>query len=442
MNRQRMGRSPSSQSYHRELLHATRTFLPHRGLPLQSPKNSVRWTDRLLVITAVLLAWQTAPTLKDAFEMCWPVVTGMYPTRRRIGRTYGGFIGALARRSARLLSIVQEALRAGVRVVAGRYWRIDGWVVMGVDGSRVDCPRTAANEAAFGCAGKAKTTPQQLLTIVLHVGTGLVWDWRRGGGNEAERTHLREMIGTLPPEALLLADAGFTGYDLLRDLQANGRAFILRAGRNVHLLRKLGFAVREHEGIVYLWPQSRRGHEPLVLRLVTVREGDKGIYLLTNVLDDSALTGRQVVEMYRRRWGVEVFYRSLKRTMEKYKVRSHSPAHTEVELDWALGGLWMLGLLTVQRMVRCRVNPGQWSVAESLRVVRRVMDGRGGRQAAKDLHALAGAVKDTYRRRNPKAARNWPRKKDERPPGPPRIRMATREERQKAQGVKARRKAS
>jgi len=424
------------------LLHAIGKFLPHCGLALRSGDQRVRWTDRLLVVTAMLMSLQMASSLKDAFEACWHVVTGMYPTRRRAGHTYEGFIKALQKHSQRLLSIVAAAMRKAVRSVARSYWKMEGWVVMGVDGSRIECPRTAANEAAFGCAGKNKTTPQQFVTTLLHVGTGLLWDWRRGGGKEAERNHLRQMISTLPAKALLLADAGFTGYELLKEVLAGGRSFIIRAGGNVRLLTKLGFAVREHDGIVYLWPQAHRDQAPLVLRLVIVHDGRRAVYLLTNVLEDSALSDHSVARMYRRRWGLEVFYRSLKRTMQKYKMRSAAPAQAQVELDWALAGLWMLGLLTVQRMIRSRVSPARWSVAESLRVVRRVMRGRGSRQAAKGLRALAGATKDTYRRRGPKAARNWPHKKTEKPPGPPNIRMATRREKQAAQRFREKRDAA
>jgi len=307
---------------------------------------------------------------------------------------------------------------------------------MGVDGSRIECPRTAANEAALGCAGKKRTTPQQLVTTVLHVGTGLIWDWRRGGGKEAERVHLRQMLATLPAGALLLADAGFTGYELLRDLLAGGRSFIIRAGAHVRLLKKLGLAVREYDGIVYLWPQGHREQAPLVLRLVVLRDGRKEVCLLTNVLKEADLSDRQVGEMYRRRWGLEVFYRSLKRTMEKHKLRSRSPDKAAVELDWALAGLWLLGLLTVTRLMRRRVNPQDWSVAESLRIVRRVMVGRGGRRAARGLCGLQRAVKDGYTRRRPKMARDWPHKKTELPPKPPIIRTARRQERLKAQRFK------
>lgn len=433
MRRQRIGSSSSARVYHGELLHAIGKFLPHRGVPLQSKDGRLRWTDRLLVVMAMLMAWEAAPSLKDGYEACWQVLTGMYPTRRCAGHTYEGWIKALMRRSARLLPRVTEALRRVVRRVAGPYWRIDGWLVMGVDGSRINCPRTAANERAFGCAGKKGTPPQQFLTTLLHVGTGLIWDWRRGGGREAERTHLREMMATLPAGALLLADAGFTGYDVLRALLAGGQSFVIRAGGNVRLLKKLGWAVQEYDGIVYLWPQRYRDQDPLVLRLVTLHDGRKRVYLLTNLLEPSVLSDRQVGRMYRRRWGLEVFYRSLKRTMEKHTLRSKSPAQARVELDWALVGLWMLGTLTVERMVRRRVSPQRWSVAGSLRTVRRVMSGRGGRQAARDLRALGRAVKDTYRRHGSKRPRDWPHKKTESPPKPPIIRTAKRRERQHAQ---------
>lgn len=433
MKRQRIGTSSISQSYHQELLHAIGKFLPHAGLSLRSSDHRMRWTDRLLVVTALLMSWQSASRLKDAFEICWQVVTGMYPTRRRVGHTYEGFIQALQKRSQRLVSIVSSALRNAVQTVSREHWKIEGWVVMGVDGSRVECPRTAANEAAFGCAGKTKTAPQQFVTTVLHVGTGLIWDWRRGGGKEAERNHLRQMIATMPAKALLLADAGFTGYELLRELLSNGMSFILRAGGNVRLLTKLGFVVREHDGIVYVWPQAYRDQAPLVLRLVVVHDGRKPVYLLTNVLEDSALSDAQVGTMYRRRWGIEVFYRSLKRTMEKHKLHSTSPAHARVELDWALAGLWMLGLLTVQRMICSHVSPLRWSVAQSLRIVRRVMAGRGGLHAARNLYALSRALKDDYDRAGSKTARNWPHKKKDKPPSPPKIRTANHQERQAAQ---------
>src|SRR4029453_634829 len=112
------------------------------------------------------------------------------------------------------------------------------------DGSRLECPRTAANEAGLGCAGKRKTGPQLFLTTLWHMGTGLPWAFRIGPGTASERRHLEAMLPELPRQALVIADAGFTGYDLYRRLLAAQMNFLLRVGANVQLLRKLG-SVRE-----------------------------------------------------------------------------------------------------------------------------------------------------------------------------------------------------
>ncbi len=108
--------------------------------------------------------------------------------------------------------------------------------------------------------GRTTAGPQQLVTCLFHVCSGLIWGWKRGGiqGN-SERGQLREMIHLLPPNALLLDDAGFCGYDLLAALLAQGSSFLIRVGANVHLLKKLGYEVHEHQQTVYLWPLDKQG---------------------------------------------------------------------------------------------------------------------------------------------------------------------------------------
>jgi hypothetical protein len=429
MKRPRSGRCTKRECYHDQLLEAIGRYLPQRGLPLISGDGRVRWTDRLVVIVAILMSWCATALQQDAFEQARDATVSMYRSRRRPGGTLTGYLAAVVERSVRLLVIVARALRQANEQVGGRHWRMGPWVVMSVDGSRVECPRTAANEEAFGCAGKNKTTPQQFLTTVFHVATGLIWDWRRGRGDEAERNHLRQMLVGLPDRTMLVADAGFTGFDLLRSVLAGGHQFIVRVGSNVRLLRKLGYALEEHDGIVYLWPQGRRDEEPLTLRLVVVNNGRRAVYLLSSVLDEGLLSDREIARIYGLRWGIEVLYRSLKQTMGKRKMRSAAPEQARVELDWAMVGLWMLGLMTVQRISHDGHEPGQWSVAKALRAVRRSMQRLEVPTTGGGLFGqLRRAVKDRYERNGSKDARNWPRKKTEKPAGAPRIRMAKRSE--------------
>jgi len=46
---------------------------------------------------------------------------------------------------------------------------------------------------------------------------------------------------------------------------------------------------------------------PLVLRAVRVHDGKHPMCVVTNVLSKTRLSDRQIVEIYKARWGVEIF---------------------------------------------------------------------------------------------------------------------------------------
>ena len=441
-----------------ELRAGLSAYLPRAGLPVTAAHAALRWVPRFLVVGAVLFAWGARDALLDRFAAAVDALVAMFPSRRRPGRDPQGFLRTLCRQSPALLDVVAARLRRRVRLTAGRdHWRVGGgggvgvrkrkrgWLAFGADGSRVACPRTAANELALGCAGRERTGPQLFVTTLFHVGTGLPWAFRRGTGKASERGHLLEMLDTLPPGALLLADAGFTGYDLMNTITGGGggggggagdggRHFLIRVGANVRLLRGLGWCCDEHDGVVYLWPdaaQKRAKAPPLVLRLVTLTDGrNRTMHLLTDVLDAAAMSDADARDLYARRWLVEVLYRSLKQTMGRREMACGDPDHAGAELDWAVVGLWVLGLMAADAVAAAGHAPTRVSVAAAPRAVRRAI-GAAPPWLHRDLTlagALAGAVRDEYRRAGPKAARAPVNKKRDRPPGDPLARTATPEE--------------
>lgn len=434
------------ESYQQQLLQAMRRWLPQTGLPLQVGNGRVTWTPRMLVICALLISWVRGPVMLDRFTKARATLVGMYKSRKRPGKTYEGFIATLAKQTLALLAVVCPGLRQAVQKVAGATWLVEGWLLFGADGSRIECPMTVANEQAFGCGGKKKTTPQQYIVTLFHAATGLIWGWRRGTARASERGLLREMLDLLPAAAMLLADAGFTGYDLLNELRLRRIHFLIRVGSNVRLLKGLGYEVRERDGIVHLWPEGKRkqGVKPLQLRLIVLTdERNRKVYLLTDVLDEQDLSDEQAGRFYRLRWGVELLYRALKQTLEHRKLLSDSPKHAAVELDWAMVGLWMLGLMSLEAMQQegCKLNA--WSVADSLRVVHQAMD--KGPQSCRQgglREDLGQCVKDEYRRRSSKQARHPKNKKTEQPAGAPQIRMAEPSEILLAQQLRERRPAA
>jgi hypothetical protein len=395
-------------------------------------------------MVALLMALDGAQHLCDRFEDARRAVRDMWPHGLAPGRSYQGFIKALAVFHERLFAGVCLMLQAAVQEVAGPWCNCGRWRAFAVDGSRVECPMTADNEREFGCAGKAKTTPQQYLTMLLHLGTGLPWAFRRAGARGSERDHLLEMLPQLPPHSMLVADAGFTGYELLTSLQQAGHAFLVRVGSNVRLLRKLGYDVQESESTVYLWPQDQRQQPPLTLRLIRLADGrNRPMCLLSNVRGEQELSEQEAVDLYRRRWGIELCYRALKQTLARRKMRSGAPQNAEMELDWAVAGLWLLGLMSLKEIIAAGKSPQAWSVAASLRIVRRAMSEPPSRGRRRPLERqLAGALRDGYVRRASKAARRYPRKKTETPPGEPILREATATQIQQAAELRPRREAA
>jgi len=410
------------RDYTIQLRKVFKRYLPKRGLPLVGEAG--RWTDRLLLMTVLLMVMLRFDSLFERFAEARSLVVKMYPSRRRPGGTYAGFIEQLAKRSPKLLALVMRCLRLHVQRVAGCSWKVAGHLALGMDGSRSDAPRTLANEEGLKIAGKNKSSPQQPLVALVHLGTGLPWSFRRGQANASERALLLEQLECLPAKALLAGDAGFVGYALLWTiLQANFN-LLVRAGNNVRLLRKLGWDVHEKDDCVYIWPKRQRqqGDVPLVLRQIVLVDGrNRCMCLLTN-LDSETLTLEAACELYSRRWGIEVFFRGLKQTLARRKMLSRTPLHAQVELDWTLVGYWILGLwLWEQRIEKVPVSQG---LAWTLRLVRAAMANRLDHRS--NLSAAWRAMTiDRYVRLHPKKARDWPNRKNDPPCGMPHIRMAT-----------------
>lgn len=402
---------------------------------------AVRWSVEWVVFQALLMVYESGATLKDRFRVARGCVIEMFPCRRRPGRTYQGFVKAQNRLSPARVEHLQDHLRGQHRRIAGASWERFGWIPFACDGSRVEVPRTKAN-AVLGCAGRKKTGPQLFVTTLYHMGTGLPWNWRIGAGTESERDHLRAMLASLPAGSLIVADAGFTGYDLLNAIRAQGHSFLVRVGSNVTLLTGLGFEVETDGDVVWLWPEKkrRRNESPLKLRRIRVQpkaNAKHPVTLLTNVFDRSRLSDDTAAVLYRMRWGVEMFYRSYKQTLDQRKLRSDAPQQARWELHWGLTALLLLGLMSVEAIVAEGHDPLSLSVATALRHVRHAMRTSRRWRHRGDLRVrLASAVKDSYRRRGSKTARDWPHKKNESPPGEPKTRSATRVELKQAQKLR------
>lgn len=430
---------------------------------VRKARKGSRWTPRMLVVVALCWAWSAADGLKERFQEARKVAAKLFRWLPKPGQTYHGFLKQLAKWHVELQVLCMGELRVQMKQDLFGKWEIAGFVVIAGDGSRIELPRTEANERAYSPKRKRKgggkkgkggakrsrgkqwrkqkrqsaesiakkvNSPQMWLTLFWHVGSGLPWAWRTGPSDSSERGHLEEMLSELPENTLITADAGFVGYDFWRAVIAAGHQFVIRAGANVRLLKKLGFS-REYDNTVYLWPDSaaKKGMPPLVLRAVWVHHGKHPMCLITNVLSKTRLSDQQIVKIYKARWGVELFFRTFKQTFGRRKLRSHTPEHAKLEADWSLIALWAVCLLAQREIARSDGDPGRLSPAGAIKAIQEaICHYRNRPENPKESlwWMLRNALQDDYQRTSSKAARAYPRKKKRERTGVPKIATASK----------------
>ncbi len=420
------------------------------------------WNVSGLIAAALVWAWSSERTLRDRLEQSLEVSAATGYGKAPSQTSYNAFLKLLVRWTDVLRSLLVQTLRGRMEQGFSDMFRIAGFFVLAVDGTKIGLPRTESNESRFSPRGTRKRqkkqngrgrrktqqmlkrrairkkadSPQCALTMLYHLGTRLPWNWQHGASHVNERAQLRQMKADLPADSLLVMDGGFVGYDFWRELLTDNLPFVVRVGGNIRLLKKLGF-VRESHQTIYLWPDknAKRKQPPLVLRLVVVHGARHPWYLVTSVRDPKRLSDSQIADLYRRRWGIEVFFRHFKQTFQRGKLRSHKAEHAQCELEWSLLGLWTMQLYAQHQLQEAGVT-GTLSIAKMLRgfaeAITHAVDGTLPQQSL--VQRLQAAVIDRYRRRD-KRSRGYPRKKYEPRSKPPQIFYATKAQQRLAQNI-------
>jgi hypothetical protein len=439
-------------------------------------RSEATWKPRMLVAAVLFLLTSGEKTLSRGFKRSRKVVAKIFRWQSPPGGSYQGFVKQLKKWHEDLKWALVIHLHTLTKERLPEQWTIAGFVVIAGDGSRVELARTRSLESAYspqkkrpsqrktrrktsGRKGRVRAraarkksqaqsaesirkktnSPQMWLTLLWHVGSGLPWDWRTGPSNSSERAHLEEMLPGLPENALITADAGFVGYEFWSKILQAGHHFVIRVGANVRLIRDLGYA-RQHASTVYLWPdkQAKTHQPPLALRLIVLHDGRQPVYLVTD-LPKHELRDRHAAEIYRARWGIELFFRTFKQTFGCRKLRSHSADNAPWELDWSLIGLWCVCLWGQLELAQKGQDPTRLSAAKAIAAFQDTL--RDYRVRPEDLadtlgHRLQRALLDDEAKTQSKASRNYPRKKQRERTGPPKLTKATKQQIQIAKQLK------
>jgi len=389
-------------------------------------RKSPRWDLHPLLYILLLTTYCCGDSLPEKFEAARAFYVACCPKRKRPGQGFAGFEKALAKLPMPVLRMLATAIRRRVEAVFGGRWKIGGFIPFGCDGTRQGCPRSEELEKRLGTFGKEGSPPMIWNTSIVHLVLGFPFCWRLGkGGKASERAHLIQMLPCLPALAMIVADAGYVGYDVVAAIIAAKLSFLIRMSSNATFYTEDNTPLTEfREGTVYYWPkrqqdQGRPGIRGRLLRIHSERH-KADVWLFTNVLDCRQLSLETAGFYYRWRWENEGFFRTYKRTLKKVTLMSRTLrlVHREAEASMIATQLLLCQGALAMPIPKNDGLPVMCSPRGVLLEARRDIAGQSKRSTPFS-ERIARAQRERRERTTPKQKRQWPRRKDHKPPQPP-----------------------
>lgn len=215
-----------------------------------------------------------------------------------------------------------------------------GMSVFAIDGSKYTLPATEEirkefdPKSGFEYKGKGHY-PQCLVSTVYDVFRRFPIARTIVAANDSEREEVKELLPHIPPNNLLLFDRGYPSYELIHYLNKNYSGYYLfrcRASETFSAVKKF-LESKEKESIIEIaptkkskakFPEHERKNLPSIkLRVIRMTSPDGTLsVLLTNLFDKIEFSRESIIELYFRRWEVEVYYRDEKVYLEVEKFHS------------------------------------------------------------------------------------------------------------------------
>jgi hypothetical protein len=334
-----------------------------------------------------------------------------------------------------VLRTLTAAIRGRIKVAFADRWNVGNFIPFGCDGTRQACPRTEELERRLGTFGKEGSPPMIWNTSIVHLTLGLPFCWRLGkGGKASERSHLIHMLRWLPAAALIVADAGYVGYEVMATMIQQKVFFLIRMSSMATFYSETNEPLDEfREGIVYYWPKTQEndGKPPLRGRLMRIHSSrhKTDVWLFTNVDDPKRLSLEMAGTCYRWRWENEGFFRTYKRSLKKVVLMSRTLrlVHREAEASMIATQLLLCqGALAMPAPAR----DGLPVMCSPRRVLLEARRDISARKEPKEPFGerIRRAQRERRNRSSAKQKREWPRRKPHTAPHPPLLLMLTIEQ--------------
>jgi hypothetical protein len=224
----------------------------------------------------------------------------------------------------------------------GAFYR--GWRLMGLDGTVLDVPDTAANAAAFGrpSAGPRGegAFPQIRKLSLVELGTHVEVAFGLKSIDRGEQSMVAGLWRHLTPEMLLIWDRGFISYELWSQVTSRGVKLLARGTSRLVLRPIRTLADGSYLSKLYRNEYDRqKDRDGIVVRVIRYTLDDpqrvghaEGHVLITNLLDEQCYPALELIPLYHERWEEELVFDEQKthhdprRATKPAALRSETPA--------------------------------------------------------------------------------------------------------------------
>lgn len=280
---------------------------------------------------------------------------------------------------------VRELFKAVARPLAapgtaGAWYR--RWRLMAIDGTSLDVADTVENSLAFGRPGVSRgeraAFPKIRMVGLAECGTHAIVAAALGHYRTHEQTLAQDVIGSLAPDMLCLADRGLLTYRLWVLAKAQGAELLWRARMDMLLVPQR--VLPDGSWIAPIYDSSDVHRErPEYVRAIEYVLQEPGLpspdhyRLLTTILDPEQAPAEELAALYPQRWEFETAIDELKTHQRGPRIvlRSKQPDGVYQEAYGYLLTHYAIRALMHDAAFQAGLDPDRLSFLRSLRVVRR-----------------------------------------------------------------------
>jgi hypothetical protein len=256
------------------------------------------------------------------------------------------------------------------------------WRLVSLDGSTLDVADESENEKAFGRPSASRGSsafPQLRFVSLVENGTHVLFGTKMGGIFTGEITLTKDVLPSLCPGMLCLADRNFYGFELWNLAKTTGADLLWRVKKNLRLPCEERLPDGSYLSRVYASEKDQRhNHNGVVVRVVEYKlEGvpdSEPIYrLLTTVLDHEVAPAQELAALYHERWEIETAIGELKTHLRGSRIvlRSKTPDLVKQEFYGLMMAHFAVRGLMHEAALKADEDPDKLSFLHAVRVIRR-----------------------------------------------------------------------